>query len=227
MATMNNPRLLLLDLDGTLADTAADLGFALNELLGERGREPLAHERIRPVASGGSPALIRLGFDLAPGDDGFESLQDRFLELYAAHICTHTRLFPGMEEVLAAAEATGRAWGVVTNKPGWLTNPLVDRLGLTDRAACVVSGDTVERRKPWPDPLLHACEVCGVRPDDTLYVGDDRRDIEAARRATIPVLAATWGYIAAEDDPVHWGADAVIDRPGDLLRWLPAKERAL
>lgn len=224
---MTSPRLLLLDLDGTLADTAADLGFALNELLREHDRDPLPFDRIRPVASDGSIALIRLGFGPGPDDGGFEPLRERFLELYAANLCTYTRLFPGMETVLESAEEAGCAWGVVTNKPGWLTDPLVERLGLTDRAACVVSGDTVERRKPWPDPLLHACELAGVRAGDTLYVGDAGRDIEAARRAGIPVLAATWGYIAADDDPAGWGAEAVIHAPGEILRWLPAGERAL
>lgn len=215
---------VLFDFDGTLADTAPDLGHALNLLLEESGRPALPLEALRPHASHGSIGLIRFGFGLRPEDKGFEALRGRYLELYEQHLAVATRLFPGAGESLAALESRGLRWGIVTNKPGWLTAPLVRMLGLSVRAACVVSGDTTPRRKPDPDPLLHACEVIGCRPAECLYIGDAERDIIAGRRAGMTTLVARFGYIDHDERPEEWGADGVIDALPELLDWLDDRE---
>ncbi len=211
---------VLFDLDGTLADTAPDLANALNAVLMANGREPLPFEAIRPAVSHGGMALIQLGFNLAPDNPDFEPLRRQLLEHYAAHIADETQLFPGMENVLEALEADGRNWGVVTNKPGWLTEPLLDALGLLPRAACVVSGDTLPERKPDPAPLHHACRLAGSQTAECVYIGDAERDILAGRQAGMPTLVARFGYLGEDDRPETWGAHGMVDRPDEILHWL-------
>jgi len=213
-------RAVLFDLDGTLADTAPDLADALNRLLGEYRRAPLPYARIRAEASHGAAALVQLGFGPDTAEPRFEALRARLLALYAANVCRYTTLFPGMADVLHGLERTGRAWGIVTNKPAWLTDPLVAGLGLAQRACCVISGDTTAQRKPHPEPLLHACRVAGVAPRECVYVGDAERDIQAGRAAGVRTLAAVFGYLRAGDHPERWGADALVRAPGDILAWV-------
>jgi len=213
-------RTVLFDLDGTLADTAPDLAYALNTLLAEHHKPLLPYPTIRPVASNGAAALIELGFGVARTDPHFAPLRARFLELYRAHLTRETRLFPGMAELLDAIAARGLNWGIVTNKPAFLTEPLVDQLGLREDLACVVSGDTTANPKPHPEPLLHACKLAGSRPHECLYIGDAARDIEAGRAAGMKTLVALFGYIGAQDQPDTWGADGLIRAPGDALDWL-------
>jgi 2-phosphoglycolate phosphatase len=217
---------VLFDLDGTLADTAPDLGRALNLALEEYGRQPLPLERIRPAVSLGGAAMVRLGFGIDDGDAGFEEIRRRFLEHYRANLSVHTALYPGMETLLSRLESLGYVWGIVTNKNGWLTEPLLADLGLASRARCIVSGDTVARPKPHPDSLLHACRLLACDPDRVVYIGDARRDIEAGRSAGTRTLAAGYGYVA-DDDPVEsWGADGAIEHPLEVLEWLDAGARA-
>ncbi|HHH43273.1 MAG TPA: phosphoglycolate phosphatase [Gammaproteobacteria bacterium] len=211
---------VLFDLDGTLLDTAPDLANALNAVLEQNGQPALPFERIRPVVSHGGRALIELGFGLEPSHPDFEPLRIQLLDHYLAHIADQTRLFPGMDEVLDHIEQSGRKWGVVTNKPGWLTNPLLDALDLRRRAAGIVSGDTLEERKPHPAPLLHACELVGTPPGDCLYVGDAERDIEAGHQAGMATLVALFGYLMEQDRPETWGATALIHSPQELLAWI-------
>lgn len=211
-------RCVLFDLDGTLADTAPDLAYALNGVLVEQGRAPLSLDTIRPAASHGGIALIRCGFGEGHPDE--ESLRQRLLAIYSDNIARETRLFSGMDAVLTDLETRGLHWGVVTNKPSRFTEPLLDALQLSQRAACVVSGDTCENSKPHPQPILHACELAGVSAQECLYVGDAARDIEAGRRAGTRTLAALFGYIGEDDQPQNWGADALIERPQDILHWL-------
>ncbi len=211
---------VLFDLDGTLADTAPDLASALNALRAEQGAPPLAFEAIRCRVSEGSRALIRLAFGLDNTEAAFEPLRGRFLELYAAHLTRETHLFPGMAEVLDTLDRGGMPWGIVTNKPAWLTEPLIETLGLARRAACVVSGDTTANRKPHPEPLLHAARLWDCPPSQCLYVGDSRCDIEAGRAAGMATLVALFGYIDPADDPGQWGADGTVAHPLDILRWL-------
>lgn len=211
---------VLFDLDGTLADTAPDLAAALNRVRLAKGREPLPFSTIRPEVSHGAPALIRLGFDMERDDPGFAELRQALLDEYATHIAAETRLFPGMADVLTGIEQRGMCWGIVTNKPGFLTEPLLAALGIAERAACVVSGDTLAQNKPHPAPMLHACTTAGSRPEQCVYVGDAERDIIAGKRAGMRTLAARFGYIGTGQDPVDWEADAIVDNPREILDWL-------
>ena len=213
-------RTVLFDLDGTLLDTAPDLAAALNTVLEENRQPTLPFESIRPVVSHGGIALIKLGFGLQQDDPNFEPLRQRLLTVYRENISRHTILFPGMETVLQTIEQRGLNWGIVTNKPGWLTDPLLKNLQLYDRAACVVSGDTLQERKPHPAPLLHACKLANSLPEQCLYVGDAQRDIEAGENAGMYTMVALFGYFTAEDQPHRWGASYSIDEPAGLLAWL-------
>jgi len=217
--TMRRFDALLLDLDGTLLDTAPDMGGALNRLRAEHGLAPLQEQVIRPVVSHGAMRLVALGFPEATGEQ-FERLRLRFLEVYAENLAIGTRLFPGFDAVLDRLEALGLPWGIVTNKPGWLTDPLLDALGLATRAACAVSGDTVAERKPHPLPLLHAAELIRVRPDRCVYVGDAERDIQAGRAAGMCTVIAAYGYLSADDHPERWQAHGIVEAPGELLDWV-------
>lgn len=216
-------RAVLLDLDGTLLDTAPDMANALNLLRRERGVPVLSYEAIRPHVSHGAAAMIRLGFPDAPDDDVVD-LRGRFLELYREHLAGGTRLFDGFESVLAALEGRGVPWGIVTNKPAFLTEPLLAALGLEKRAACVVSGDTVAQRKPHPAPMLHAAKLIAHEPAHCLYVGDAQRDVQAARAAGMRVVVALFGYLADSDRPESWEADALIATPVALLEWIEQQD---
>jgi phosphoglycolate phosphatase len=218
---------ILFDLDGTLLDTAPDLAAALNTVLVENGREPLPYEAIRGVVSHGGMALIKLGFRLDESSPEFEPLRQRLLAIYRDNLSSRTRPFPGMTELLEQLEQSGLNWGVVTNKPAWLTEPLLQDLGLLERAACVVSGDTLDERKPHPAPMLLACELAGSRPEHCVYIGDARRDIEAGRNANMHTLVALFGYFLDADKPHEWQADGMLETPRDLLHWLGNNGQAL
>ena len=211
------PSALLFDLDGTLADTAPDLAAALNAVLRAEGRSALPLEVIRPHVSHGAPRLVRLGFGAEIPEDEFERLRTQLLHAYAGAVCEETRLFEGMEEVLRHLESAGIPWGIVTNKPGWLTEPLLEAMGMMPRVRSVVSGDTLQRRKPHPDPLLLAASQMGVEPQHCVYAGDAQRDIDAGHAAGMYTVAVTWGYIPEEEEPGRWGAHRLIRQPGGLL----------
>jgi N-acetyl-D-muramate 6-phosphate phosphatase len=208
---------VLFDLDGTLADTAPDLAAALNAILLEDGHAALPFALIRPWVSWGAVHLIRLGYGEALDDLRMTELRGRFLSCYETGLCRESRLFAGVPEALAALEAAGVPWGIVTNKPGWLTDPLVAALGLSGRAGTVISGDTLAFAKPHPMPLLHAARELGVPPGRCVYVGDNIRDIEAGRAAGMYTIAATWGYIPTDDDPANWQADRLMHTPEALM----------
>jgi phosphoglycolate phosphatase len=211
---MAGTRAVLFDFDGTLADTAADLARALNHLRSARGLETLPLEKLRPHASSGARGLIVAGLGILPDHPEFLTLRDGFLSHYASEICIDTHLFPGVGDLLAAIEERGLRWGIVTNKSARYTHVLVQALGLEQRAACVVCGDTTPHLKPHPASLLHAAQELALAPQDCVYLGDDLRDIQAARAAGMRSVAVEWGYgegIAA------WQADAVIAHPVDLL----------
>lgn len=223
MASNKHPnaiRTVLFDLDGTLVDTAPDLGFSLNVLRRRRGLTPLAETEYRPQASHGSQGLIRLGFGIGQDHPDFLVLREEFLDVYAAHLTRNSPLFPGMGEVLSRLETKGLSWGVVTNKPTRYTEPLLAHLGLTPRAACVVCGDTLAQSKPHPAPMLHACRLAGSEPGQCLYVGDAERDVAAANAAGMPALVALYGYLGEDDRPQAWGALGQIATPSGLLDWI-------
>jgi phosphoglycolate phosphatase len=205
----------LFDLDGTLVDTAPDLGHAVNHVRAECGLPPLPVTQYRTAASGGAGGLLGVGLGITPDHPDFTQRRDSFLAHYRAGVSKHSRPFPGIVELLLAIELKGRRWGVVTNKSGFLTQPLLNDLNLGQRAACIVSGDSTPRLKPAPDSLLLACEQLGVAPRDCVYVGDDLRDIEAARAAGMPSVAAGWGY-EGNTPMVEWKADHVAHTVAEL-----------
>jgi len=214
-----NIRAVFFDLDGTLADTAPELAAALNAVRAEEGLPPLPYAAIRPVVSHGGTALVRLGFPDSAGER-LEALRQRLLDHYRAGLGRATPLFPGMDRLLERLEAQGRPWGVVTNKPAWLTEPLMAALGLAERARAIVSGDTCAQRKPHPEPLLHACRQTGVPPAACLYLGDAERDIQAGRAAGMQTAVAHWGYLDEHDRPATWGAHHHLHHPLDTLELL-------
>ena len=209
---------IFFDLDGTLVDTAPDLGHALNLQLIRHGKQPLADAAIRPFASHGSRGLVGLGFGITPKDDNFIKMRDEYLSLYESVFTRSPLLLPGIAELLHAIEAKGLKWGVVTNKPRRFTMPLIESMGmnLSKRAACIVSGDDAPQPKPSPATLLMACEQVSVKPENCIYVGDAERDIQAGKAASMKTVVALFGYIDVTDKPHEWGADMMIEIPSQL-----------
>ncbi len=210
------PRLVLFDLDGTLADTAPDLAATANRMREVRGLAPLPYADLRPLASHGARGLIGRALGVGPDDPRFADLREEFFVTYEDALCVHSRLFDGMEAVLARIESGGR-WGIVTNKMARFTDPLVEQLGLASRAACVVSGDTTPHAKPHPAPVLHALATCGAAAAEAIYVGDDLRDVQAGAAAGVCTVAVRYGYLGDGLPIEQWGADVVVDTPLDLL----------
>jgi N-acetyl-D-muramate 6-phosphate phosphatase len=208
---------VLFDLDGTLVDTAPDLGYALNLQLKKHGKPPLTDAAIRPFASHGSRGLIGLGFGITPADTNFIAMRDEYLSIYDQVFTRSPVLLPGMEDLLQVLESKNLSWGIVTNKPRRFTLPLIKSMGLDKRAACVVSGDDAPQPKPSPATLLMACSQMGVKPEHCVYVGDAERDIMAGKAAAMQTVVALFGYIDVTDKPYEWGADALIATPDELL----------
>ena len=189
---------------------------ALDQLLVEESRDPVDYDYGRAHVSNGAFGLIDIAFGKLEEAHRL-SLRDRYLRLYEKHLATRTTPFDGMDTVLEHLEQANIHWGIVTNKPTYLTEPLLDTLGLLSRCACVISGDTLSERKPHPRPLLYAAELIGIDPAQAMYVGDANRDIEAGRAAGMMTVAATYGFIMPGDDPATWHADHTIDEPIELL----------
>ena len=206
---------VLFDLDGTLIDTAPDMGGALNNLLIEENHPPLPLDEIRPFVSRGGLVLVQLGFADKVPEIELEPLRLRFLQHYRAIVADNSRLFEGFESVLQQIESQGLPWGIVTNKPEWLTLPLLEHLQLSQRAKVVISGDSLARRKPDPLPLQEAARRIGIDCINCVYVGDDERDIIAGREAGMKTLTAAYGYIEDDIDYLGWQADEVIKTPAD------------
>lgn len=208
--------LILFDFDGTLADTAPDLAAAANRQRTRLGLEPMPYEALRPVASQGARGLLRVALDLKPGDPDYEPTRLQFLQDYAASSTVHSKLFPGIEELLADIRRRGLSWGIVTNKVTYLTLPIVEYLDLTRDSAVLVCGDTTAHAKPHPLPLQHAAREAGFTTERCVYVGDDLRDIQAAHAAGMPAVAAAYGYVGEDDDIIAWAAETRADSPADL-----------
>jgi phosphoglycolate phosphatase len=210
------PALALFDLDGTLLDSAPDFVATLNRMLAERGEPAMPLDALRPHVSKGARAMLAAGFprlDVATRD----AMIPAFLEVYQQELARHGAPFEGVEALLDAIEAAGCRWGIVTNKPEYLAVQLLPLLGWQRRCAVLVGGDTLPVRKPDPLPLLHAAMQLGLGAEDCVYVGDDERDILAARAAAMPSIAALWGYRLDEDDPATWQADVSAPTPRALL----------
>jgi phosphoglycolate phosphatase len=212
---------VLFDLDGTLADTAPDLGAALNRVRKERGLDPVPLATLRSASSHGARGLLRTGLGVLPDHPDYVVLRDAFLAQYERALCVDTKLFADVEAVLAAIEARSLKWGIVTNKATRYTTPLIARLGLDRRTPAVVCGDTTPHPKPHPAPLLAAAQLLGVAPERCVYVGDAERDVTACIAAGMRTIVACYGYIEAHETPEFWPADGRIDRPTALLDWLP------
>ncbi len=211
---------VLFDLDGTLVDSAPDLAAAANTLRHAHGLGPLPYEQLRPMVGSGARGMVGVAFGVVPGDSRFEDLKARFLDNYASCLLQRTALFEHMQGLLAALEAAPLPWGIVTNKAARFTAPLVAGLGLAERAATIISGDTTAHAKPHPQPLLEAARRLGVAPGHCLYVGDDLRDMQAGRAAGMSVAAATWGYLGQGEAVHDWPADTWVASGHELLTWL-------
>jgi 2-phosphoglycolate phosphatase len=213
--TLQAPRAILFDLDGTLADTAPDLAAAINLLRANAGLAATPYALLRPAASAGARGMIHVAYGLTPEDDDYEALRLGFLSNYAAALAKHTSLFPGITDLLDNLTTLGLGWGIVTNKAMRFTDPLVPQIGL-QHAACVVSGDTTEHAKPHPAPLFEAARQLGLAPEQCWYVGDDKRDIEAGRAAGMVTIACGWGYCGSVA-PLTWNATYLLETPQALF----------
>lgn len=210
------PAAVLFDLDGTLADSAHDLLAAVNEVRAARGRLAMPLEAFRPSVSRGARAMLLAAFPDV-GDTERESWVPELLDSYQRHLGRHEGVFDGVEPVLRALEDAGTRWGIVTNKPEYLARALLPHLGWETRCAVLIGGDTLPTRKPDPLPLTTAADRLGIAPADCVYVGDDRRDIDAARAAGMRSIVALWGYRLPGDEPADWGGDVMVECPADLL----------
>jgi len=211
---------VLFDLDGTLVDTAPDLIACLNKALVIHGFESVAPEKVKPFISYGAAAMIKASLGEAESGQLQADILETLLNHYQNNIAEHSVFFSGMLDTLAAIEEQGLKWGVVTNKQKRFTNPLMDALELTGRAACIISGDTTANPKPHPEPMLEACKQAGVNPRQCVYIGDASHDIKAGKNAEMKTLAALYGYIRPDDKPETWGADALIESPEQISAWI-------
>lgn len=210
-------QLILFDLDGTLLDTAPDLGLALNMQRERHGLSPLPQSTIRPYASHGSKGLLSIGFGLTPQHVNFADMREEYLNIYDQVMTQSPVLFGGMQVLLTELEKRNLRWGIVTNKPRRFTEPILKKISLQHRAACVVCGDDMLRAKPYPDTLLKACELTGVPAEACIYVGDAERDIQAGKAAGMRTVISMYGYIDSTDQPHEWGSDYSIQHPNELL----------
>jgi len=214
------PQALLFDLDGTLIDSAPDLAGTANDMRERRGMTLLPYARLRPMVGSGARGMVGAAFGVKPGDADFEALREEFLEHYPGRSLRETRVFGEVEPLLQRIESIGVPWGIVTNKIERYTLPIVDGLGLAQRAGAVVCGDTTPHAKPHPQPLLEAARRLGVAPQTCVYIGDDLRDVQAGRAAGMQTIAVGWGYLG-EGEPIEaWGADFIVERPDQLLKLL-------
>lgn len=218
-------QVVLFDLDGTLVDTAHDLGLALNMQLARHGKPMLTHDEIWPVASHGSLGLLALGFGITPADKNFEAMKTEYLDLYESVFTNHPHFLPGIAELLKELDVEGIKWGIVTNKPRRFSVDLIKAVkmgssNLYEQIACLVCGDDAIRPKPAPDTLLMACKETNSTPSECVYVGDAERDVQAGKAAGMKTIVALFGYIANTDTPAEWGADATITEPKELLSYL-------
>lgn len=211
---------VLFDLDGTFADTAPDLAAALNHVRALRELPPLPLEVLRPQASHGSIGLLKVGMNVTPDSPNFDMFRHIFLEYYTQHICVETTIFAGIAELVAELEQRNLAWGIITNKPHRFTVPLMEALGYAKRAACLTSGDTCARAKPHPEPMLAACKLIKIAPEQCLYLGDDKRDMEAANAVSMRGIIANYGYVSDNVSVQNWQAHGSVNHPMELLTYL-------
>lgn len=211
---------VLFDLDGTLIDSAPDLAGAANDLRATHGLPAMPYATLRPMVGSGARGMLGAAFGVTPNDSRFADLCDAFLARYAQRLLLETVVFAAMAPVLDKLDAAGMRWGIVTNKAMRFAQPVVQGLGLAERAAVFIAGDTTPHAKPHPEPLLEAARRLALPPAACVYVGDDLRDVEAGRAAGMTTLAAAWGYVGQGETVSGWGADSILSSPGQLLHWL-------
>ncbi len=221
MPSKFNLACVLFDLDGTLVDTAPDLIACLNKALETHGFSAVPSEQIRPLISYGAPAMITKSINMDDKVIHAEILES-MLTFYQNNIAEYSTFFSGITTTLKTIESLDLKWGIVTNKRERFTKPLVSALNLTDRAACIISGDTTANPKPHPEPMLTACVQANVKPEECVYIGDALHDIDAGKNANMKTLAATYGYLKPDDNPDNWGADDLIESPEQLTSWITA-----
>ncbi|EKD71021.1 MAG: hypothetical protein ACD_46C00292G0002 [uncultured bacterium] len=214
---------VLFDLDGTLLDTAQDLAHALNQLRQQYHLPPLPLATIRPHVGYGAKAMLKVGMDVTEEHPQYTTLLDEFLNFYRVCLTQTTKLFDGIDNVLTQLENKNIPWGIVTNKPSRFTFDLLKALKLDHRAACIICGDSLSRRKPDPDQILHACELLKQSPENCLYIGDTQTDALASRAAGTKTLIVLYGYLQEHEDPFAWGADGYAKVPADIIAWLDQK----
>ena len=219
-------RAVLFDLDGTLIDSAPDLGAAADAMRVARGLPSLPLERYRPMAGAGARGMLGVAFEMSPEHPDFASMREEFFQGYERRMTQSTQVFDGVPELVDALVHRGLPWGVVTNKSMRFTGPLTRAMPLFASATAVVGGDSTPHAKPHPAPLLEAARQLGLEPGDCIYVGDDERDIQAGRAAGMPTVAATYGYLGGNAEVGGWGADAHIASPSELLALLQSPPKA-
>lgn len=213
----------LFDLDGTLLDTGPDLASALNQVLKQYNKPPVNYDDFRYTIYGGSLTMLKHGLGIDENHPDFEDIKQQFLQTYFENSTNKTVFFDGMQNVLNHLDSQQIQWGIVTNKPEWLTTPIIDHFNLEKRACCVIAGDTLPRRKPHPDQLLHACELIATHPSQTAYVGDTETDAIAAKAANMHSITATYGYHKKHNHPNNWDTDVtdvLIDSAIEIIECL-------
>lgn len=208
---------LLLDLDGTLVDTAPDMVGALDRLLQKHNKPKSDYSKAKKLVSKGAAALVKLGFDIDDNYPDLENLKQQFLAEYEQHICEQSILFDGMQQALEFCQSNNIVWGIVTNKPYYLAEPLIKQLELSENCSILLGGDSLPEKKPHPMPLLHCCMELSLAASECLYVGDDERDVLAGKAAGMDTAAAAWGYISEQENIEDWNADYLVNSPQGLL----------
>jgi len=211
---------VLFDLDGTLIDSAPDLGAAADKMRTDRGLTSLPLEHYRHMAGAGARGMIGIAFGMTPEHPDFEAMKEEFFVNYENCMTERTQIFEGVVDMVASLVALGMPWGVVTNKSSRFTDPLTSSMPLFATAGTIVSGNTTPHAKPHPEPLYEAARQLSVDPSRCVYVGDDERDIVAGLAAGMGTVAATYGYLGQQADISRWNAHLQIDSPTDLLKFL-------
>lgn len=211
---------VLFDLDGTLIDSAPDLGASADKMRTDRGLPSYPFERYRNMAGAGAPGMLLIAFGIKPGDEHFEDMREEFYSNYEACMAQHTFLFDGIETMIKALEARRMPWGIVTNKTKRFTIPMMRHATWAAGAGTVISGDTMPHMKPHPAPVLEGARQLAIAPEHCLFVGDDLRDIQSGNAAQMQTAAVTWGYLGANRDVSAWGANHILNTPADILKLL-------
>ena len=221
MTAFSKPKAVLFDLDGTLIDSAPDLGAAADKMRIDRGMTALDYALYRPMAGSGARGMLQVAFGITEAHADYDAFKKEFLDNYQRAMTVKTSIFDGVDDMLTRLQQQGLLWGVVTNKHQRFTIPLSQQMPLFKTAGAVVSGDTTPHAKPHPAPLFEAARLLGLPPQDCWYVGDDDRDIVAGKAAGMVTVAANYGYLGIENEVMHWGADFVIHHPKELADLLP------